>query len=693
MTETPRSIAATAEGGVRDSWRWAVAYVALLIIGNLAGRAFRYPELGNALFFLPYAIMTTALVVAPGRRILVVALGFVVHFAVHWPEFSLSWVILADVANIARALVAAELLRRVFGGAPRFESVEDLIRFVGIAVIAAPAVGATIGAANVMIHGASPTFIAPWMSWFLSSAFTGITILPALLLFVDHAPACFSKRPQWSRAGEAIAVAVAVVTTSTMAFTVPGETASELSLHFYAPLPAVIWAALRFGSCGASLGIATVSIAGVISADRGAGPFAGLSPDHSILMLQAVMVLTSLPVLCIAALTSARRSMVELHRALLASLRYQVAILDSRGVVIDVNDAWAQQWDTGPIQPLRQARVGDDYVKVCRDAVARGAAGAKQTLAGLTEVLGRELSHFELEYDEDSSDGPRRTSLRIERLERLDGGAVITRADVTARHLADIDAHQQRIALSHLARVAALGQFSGALAHELNQPLTSISVNAEAGRHILRRSPIDQGELDAILMDILAEDHRASEVIRRLRALLKRGEARFLAIDVEELISEVLGFARAELITQGITVSTNIATGPQAIFGDRVQLQQVLLNLILNACDAMKSTPPGERRLTIEADTVDAEVRIAIRDSGSGIAAGVLERLFEPFVSDKREGLGLGLSISRTIMVAHGGRLWAENNPTRGATVYCQLPAVGSRPPSAVVVAPEVAAV
>jgi len=220
-----------------------------------------------------------------------------------------------------------------------------------------------------------------------------------------------------------------------------------------------------------------------------------------------------------------------------------------------------------------------------------------------------------------------------------------------------------------------LGQLSGALAHELNQPLTSISNNAEAARHLLRRRPVDLPEIDAALDDILSEDRRAAQVIRRLRALLRRGETRVLPVDAGELVSEVVDLSHAELITRGVTANSVIGRELPLVLADRVQLQQVLLNLILNACEAMQNVQPHFRRLSLVVVKEGTHVRFSVRDSGTGIPSHLVDHLFEPFVTTKREGLGLGLSISRTIVAAHGGRMWAENNADGGATVHCLFPA------------------
>ena len=225
-----------------------------------------------------------------------------------------------------------------------------------------------------------------------------------------------------------------------------------------------------------------------------------------------------------------------------------------------------------------------------------------------------------MEYDDEQDGHRERYALSLEALARPDGGVVVTRANVTARRQALMQIEEQRRELSHLARVAVLGQLSGALAHELNQPLTSISSNAEAARRLLKRQPPDLDELDAILGDIASEDQRAAQVIRRLRALLKRGDTHLQPMDIRELLSEVLELAHAELITRQVTATALVARDLPPVLGDRVQLQQVLLNLIINACEAMNTTAAADRRLTLiaNADTRN-NILISIRDCGTGI--------------------------------------------------------------------------
>jgi len=652
-------------------------FAPIVLLGSEVGSWLRYPEIGSAVLYPPYALLTAALVLSPRRTWIWYAIvSSVAHFIASWPNWSISWILLADAANLARALIAAVLLRRAFRGQIRLESMDAIVRFVAIAVLLAPAAAATVGALNVVLHASTDQYWRTWTEWYMSNALTGLTLLPTLVLGVPLALRWRLVHANRARLAEAGLLIASFVVSGAVALLVPIGGRWHLALLLYMPVPALIWTALRFGTGAASLGLTAVTFAAIWGADRGTGLFLGASPDENVLVLQSFVVITTLPVLCIAGVSGARHGMLRLHRALLASLHDHVAILDARGVVLEINESWRRFAEGHHTTLFHQATVGDDFVGACRTSAENGDSGAALALAGVTRVLNREVGRFEMEYDDDQSHAHGRYALSVEALEHPDGGAVVTRADITARREAQMELEEQRLELSHLARVGALGQLSGAFAHELNQPLASISNNAEAARLLLRRKPADLSEIDEILGDILAADQRAAHVIRRLQALLKRGEARLQPIDAAELANDVLELARAELITRRITATAAIAPDLPLVLADRIQLQQVLLNLILNACEAMRFTVVAERRvsLSLAADT-SGNLRFSVRDCGAGIEPALIDHLFEPFVTTKAEGLGLGLSISRTIISAHGGRLWAENNEERGATVHCLLPA------------------
>ena len=240
---------------------------------------------------------------------------------------------------------------------------------------------------------------------------------------------------------------------------------------------------------------------------------------------------------------------------------------------------------------------------------------------------------------------------------------------------AELEIAQQRNQLTHLSRVNMLGELSGSIVHELGQPLTAILSNAQAAQRFVARPQPDLNEVRDILADIVADDQRAVEVIRRLRQLLKRGEVHFQPISANEIVEDVLKLLRSELIDRGVTVRTELASSLPILQGDRVELQQVLINLVTNACDAMADMPSEARALTIRTGPGGNDcVSISVCDTGPGIEEGKLEQVFEPFFSSKINGVGLGLSVCLTIINAHGGKLWAGQHAGGGAAFHLMLP-------------------
>jgi PAS domain S-box-containing protein len=249
--------------------------------------------------------------------------------------------------------------------------------------------------------------------------------------------------------------------------------------------------------------------------------------------------------------------------------------------------------------------------------------------------------------------------------------------DITERKRAQYELDRHREELAHAGRVSVMGQLASALAHELNQPLGAILRNAEAAELFLQASPPDLREVAAILADIRKDDHRAGEVIDRMRALLKRREPEWSELDLNALAEEVASLVRPDAERRRVKLDLDLASTVLPVHGDVVQLQQVLLNLLLNAMDAVNDRAPEERRVSVRTRTDDGQAEITVSDAGHGIAPENLERLFVPFFTTKANGMGLGLAISHTIIGVHGGRIRAENNPEGGATFRIALPMKG----------------
>jgi signal transduction histidine kinase len=247
--------------------------------------------------------------------------------------------------------------------------------------------------------------------------------------------------------------------------------------------------------------------------------------------------------------------------------------------------------------------------------------------------------------------------------------------DVTQQRLAEQEALELRGNLTHAGRVTLLGQLASALAHELNQPLGAILRNAEAAAIMLQASAPDLLELRAIINDILSDDTRAGCVIDRLRSLLKRRNVETQPIDLPNMIGEVLTLINADAATRHVRIAFPATPDLPMVMGDRVHLQQVLLNLLMNAMDALDATPPDQRAIQLSANRVGPyTVEVRVTDNGPGISGESMERLFEPFFTTKSNGLGLGLPVSKTIIEAHKGCLWAEHGPAGGACFCFTVP-------------------
>ena len=250
------------------------------------------------------------------------------------------------------------------------------------------------------------------------------------------------------------------------------------------------------------------------------------------------------------------------------------------------------------------------------------------------------------------------------------------------RHDAENLARQQMAELAHVNRVSTVGELSASIAHELGQPLGAILTNSEAADLILSSASPDVAELKEIVHDIRRDDLRAGEVIARLRRLLKKTPIEMQAIELNDMLREVMDFLLSQTSAHRISLSAQFAQPGRRVRGDRIQLQQVVLNLIMNAMDAVKSSQSSRRTIVVRTSLLNSDlVEVSIEDSGPGIPAGKEMEIFEPFYTTKAAGMGMGLSISRTIIESHGGEIRAENCSTGGATFRFTLPLVTSSRP------------
>jgi len=251
---------------------------------------------------------------------------------------------------------------------------------------------------------------------------------------------------------------------------------------------------------------------------------------------------------------------------------------------------------------------------------------------------------------------------------------LISNNDLTESRLSEDKLRVLQLALEQANRLSTLGQMSASLAHEINQPLASISMSAEASLRWMNRPEPDLPEINSCVTAIVKEAHRAAEVVKRIRTLSKKGTVTLLQLDLREVISESVLLLEKELQRHHIQSNLQLPDIQAWVAGDKIQLQQVLINLLVNAIQAMEQTVVSERYLTISLQADQQNWRLSVVDSGTGITAANYPLLFDAFYSTKSEGMGMGLSICRSIAEAHHGLLWAEQKEPPGAVFYLQLP-------------------
>ena len=247
---------------------------------------------------------------------------------------------------------------------------------------------------------------------------------------------------------------------------------------------------------------------------------------------------------------------------------------------------------------------------------------------------------------------------------------------IVSRQLAEVQARQRMAELAHVNRFSTAGELTASIAHEINQPLGAILMSAESAEILLKSSSPDITELEEIVSDILHNNRRATEVIRRMRSLLKKAPFERKSLDLNDLARETVEFLSLLAIGRKVKLVSVIATDTLPILGDRIQLQQVILNLVVNAIDAMKETPSENRIISIRTSRVEEFAELSVSDRGPGIPEDKSREIFEPFFTTKAEGMGMGLSIARTIVEAHEGSIRVKNRDNGGASFRIRLPLV-----------------
>jgi PAS domain S-box-containing protein len=643
-------------------------------LGAKVGFAFTFEPHPISTLWLPNSLLLAALLLSPTASWWVLlAAALPAHLAAELQSgVPLTMVLGWFASNCTEALIGAACIRRLCAGPLRFDSFRDVGVFLVFGSLLAPLLSSFLDAALVTAIGwGEGSYWQLVRLRFFSNILAALIVVPFVLTWAAGGLAAVRTAPA-RRGAEAVALFCCLIAIGIAIFDRQEAGPGTAPALLYAPLPFLLWAAVRFGPRGASTGILAMVLLAIWGATHGDGPFVTSSPEENARSVQFFLIAMSVPILLLAAAMEERRKAIGALK--LSEERFATAFRSSPdpmmivrlsdGVLLDANARWEAMFG----YPLKEAmgRSASDLALYAKDEDRRRSFERIAKTGGIRD--------FEVEV-RDRAGSVREAVLAAETCEV--GGVpcfIGTLHDVTAQRRAEREAKEQRAQLTHLTRVALLGQLSGAIAHELNQPLTAILSNAQAALHFLAANRAEPDELREILGDIVAENQRASEVIRRLRALFKRGETQFQSLDANDLVREALDLAHGDLAARNVDVATGLSPGLPAVRGDRVQVQQVLLNLLVNACEAMEQNDAGERKLTISTQALtDGGVQVSVADSGPGIPEDRQTRLFEPFFTTKAQGLGLGLSISRAIVTAHGGRLWGANNG-RGATFHVVFP-------------------
>jgi signal transduction histidine kinase len=361
-------------------------------------------------------------------------------------------------------------------------------------------------------------------------------------------------------------------------------------------------------------------------------------------------------------------------RSVFDSLDGHIAVIDPAGWIVAANAAW-REYGAARAGVWRETGVGANYLDVCRRAAAGGDEAAGDALAGIEAVLSGSRASFASEYLCPSRDGDSWFRMTVQPWRRPEGGAVVSHMDITARRQVELERERLREELFHIGRVSVAGELAASLGHEMSQPLVAILTNAQAALRWDIGHGAESAPLRKIVSDIEADARRAVQLIERLRALFRKGGLRPETLDMNSLIADTVALAKGQIERRRAKLTLELAPDLPELHADRIHLQQVVLNLIVNALDAMDATQPENRLVVVRTAAVAGPaVQVSVEDWGAGLPARDKERVFRPFHTTKAHGMGMGLSICRSIVQAHRGRIWADNNERGGATFSFVIP-------------------
>jgi two-component system sensor kinase FixL len=651
----------------------AATTAAVYYAGAQMGLALTSPSSPLSILWPPNALLFAMLVMTSTRRWWVLAAGaFPAHLVAELQGgVPLAMVLGWFVSNFTEAAIGAWVFRWWAGLPGHLSTLRSVVAF-GVSATVAAAASSFLDAGFVRLTGfGSVDYWTLWRSRLLSNVLASLTFVPVIVTLASAGPVGLLTASR-ARVAEGAALLGGLAAVCLIAFDLDWARSNASLGLLSLPMAFLVWAALRFGPPMTAAAFTTVALSVIWGAGHGQGPFLEPLGHAAVFPIQVFLILTAVPVLFLAAVIEERRRAVTTLRASeeLFSTAFHAspdALAISRirdGAILQSNARW---------------RLLLQYEQV----TARGsgiAPIASHLLADDRDRLLKMLDEGVQVRDEEVALRDHRGERRVVQLSMVpvrlqdENCMVHIVRDITQQRRAESEARDQRQQLTHVTRVASLTDFSSTLAHELNQPLTAILSNAQAALRYLAHTPPNVAEIRSILGEIADADKRAGLLIHRLRGMMKKGPEEFAPLDLNQLVRDVLDFVRGEFSIRDVTVSASFSPDLPQVNADRVQLQQLVLNLVSNACEAMTAVQ-GRRQLSIVTQHGrDDAVHLLVCDTGPGITGPQLDHVFEPFFTTKANGLGLGLSICRNIARAHGGTLTAETSDDRGARLRLVLP-------------------
>jgi two-component system, LuxR family, sensor kinase FixL len=686
--------------------RWASLVRGLLTILIFAILFFLLQRLTFLLRFSPYerttlwipgALTFTALFILPYRSWWQILVGLCLGAgAAYFGDKQIPAPIALLSAPLHFTIVAIGVfsLRALQAQAP-FASVGSLVRFVLIAGILVPLMTSVPGDLVSWMQGAQDVIPVAIRS-FLCVAL-GVTIgTPAFTLVCLQWQSGWSTAT-WPRVLEVVLLGVSLTTVNWLVFAQSPDL-NSLPALVYAPVPFLIWAALRFELLGVAWALLSLAYISTWNAINGRGPFIMGTQDMHVLELQLFLLAVAWPMMFLAVGVTERRQafaqlLGEIDERRRTEERFRRVVELTPTAILMVGEdqrvllanRQAETYFGYSTEELQTRGFADLFPAPGESSVAGGtlrvapalptAPTADPSLLTPPQTNVAASEHSSLERIGRRRDGTTFPAEILCSALELAGRqvTVVVVVDLTERRQAE----QIRRDFVHASRLAMLGEFTTGIAHEINQPLGAILSNAEAAEMLLEQTPPPMDEVRRILVDIRNDDLRASHVIQRLRALVRRGEIERVPVPLESIITEVTAILDSETKRRGLQVRTRLPAEPLTVLGDPIHLQQVLINLMINGMDAM-SSPPTNSQLEIRLQREGDRGLLAVQDSGVGLPAELIPRLFERFFSTKPNGMGMGLAISRSLIEEHGGSIWVESQVGRGTTFFVSLPLVPS---------------